>query len=280
MGSDKSQQGAQHRGVTKTARGYVASCRISILWLHCRERRDLAAALDDLMVITRVRQRCKCSDHDLDVSFKAAVEDTLQESGATFEGLGLSINLDINNGFWVGQCHLRTPNERSLESLMAAFKRMSPFRGRRGVRGFCMLLQRGFDDLQLEWRDCRSTYLDICEERGWDRGKLVRKLDYFEAARAPHRERTFECWNRWAMAREDPAREQEGHQHAFRRACRILALWRQQRARRQRARAREEQQLRRAARLAAEAGARARRSRYTDLTFEEILQGVRSRSDR
>jgi len=230
IGTDKGVRGVAWKWRRSGAR-YQANVCVEALYFIAREVPDLQTALDDLVVLTSIKQRIlmqgsrRDACNEFESRVRAAVPAALEAHGMSAEELGLRFHVMVSMRFWI-RPPLHTPQQQSLERALHAWGRLNGFR-----QGYARI-----DPLvrQSQWVAFREAYLGILAEQGQDVVRSAARLDALEEVWRPHRERQIAARERTAVertARVCAARERaEGAAMAKeeRRQCRAEAFERRQ----------------------------------------------------
>eukprot|EP00928_Gymnodinium_smaydae_P054480 TRINITY_DN38238_c0_g1_i1.p1 TRINITY_DN38238_c0_g1~~TRINITY_DN38238_c0_g1_i1.p1 ORF type:complete len:544 (-),score=68.88 TRINITY_DN38238_c0_g1_i1:192-1781(-) len=276
----------RHKGVGTG--WYFANIRIGSLELTTRWVRELDVALDHLLVLTTMKRQARhTTRQEFADSLREILPRALADQDCSMSDLGLGFRVAIAKGFWVGRTWLCTPIVHDLEAALRALEALSPFQGASGLKGFDLIVRRGWSELLAEWHAFRECYIGICVAGGQSREQVRARLAALEEARRPCREAQLERWNRRRMEFEDCVILRERRRHAaseqriLHRVRAELDKWRRQQKRVQKAqlrhRARQRAvELRRKLRdedrkRKASREARWRAVKRSDLTMDDIL---------
>lgn len=178
---------------------YSAGVGVGMVQMTTRKVRELSLALDWLLVLIEVKQRAQDNGtDDFSSRLRGAFHDTLAEHNLSMEDLGLTFCLQVSKKFWVGSI-LTTPAVHTLDEILAAVRRLAPFRGRVGVTSLSVVNQTGLAALESDWSEFRTLFLDVCEAAGQCRQKVAACLAAKEEAHRPFRDAQLERWNRRRM---------------------------------------------------------------------------------
>lgn len=196
---------------------YRSTTTLGMIQLVSRKVRDLAQAVDFLVILTNIKQCVitkmvddSCAStmdenfQSLEYKFQKALHATLHEHGCDAEkDLGLRFTVCVPTKWWIGT-NLRTPWFRMSELQRG----LQTWRQLREARGEVRCGRHNFrssspKQLQSTWTQVRRAYLESLEEKGHTQATAAARLDALEEAHRPWLEREIERWNRTAMVREE-----------------------------------------------------------------------------
>ena len=185
---------------------YVARIRFDSLEMNTGNACDLKTALEDLMVLTAVKQKMR--NHTGAGTFverlQAALASSSAEHGRSLTDLKLSFMVCQSAGCFIGTIKLRSPSVRSLEvfgkmrSLFEPFRQYAKHFGRHGVYWH-------FSPAHLEdaWERLQSAAAESWRVAGVDSTAILQKLCSLYEAQAPFRSRSLQRCEQHHMARQD-----------------------------------------------------------------------------
>ena len=185
---------------------YIARIRFDSLEMRTGNACDLKTALEDLMVLTVVKQ--KMQNHTGAGTFverlQAAVASSSAEQGRSLTDLKLSFLVLQSAGCFIGTIKLRSPSVRSLEvfgkmrSLFEPFRQYAKKFGKQSVYWH-------FSPAHLEdaWERFQSAVAQAWELAGVDSTAILQKFCSLYEAQAPFRIANLQRWEQQQMARQD-----------------------------------------------------------------------------
>ena len=191
-----------------TSTRYIASLCFDSVEMRTKYYYDLKAALDDLMILTSIKQ--KTQNHTGAGTFvqrlEAAVVSSAAEHGRNLSDLKLSFEVVQFVGCFIGSS-LRSPSVRSLEvfgkmrSVLEPFRQYAKNPGRQNVYW-------QFSPVQLEdaWEQFQSAVAQAWEIAGVDSTAILQKFCSQYEAQAPFRIANLQRWEQQHMARQDKNR--------------------------------------------------------------------------
>ncbi|CAE8603683.1 unnamed protein product [Polarella glacialis] len=223
------------KGIQKHTDGsgmrYRSCICIEKIEVATRSVKDLATAVEYLMVLTTIRQAAsENTKSGLDDRLTYALAHALREHHKTAEEMGLRWQLRFRQSFWAGRRAFRTPTLGSLSAVIDAWRRLSPFfvqntgaRGRGHVLWHC-----GLSELQEQWCVFKTVFSEVCEKTGARRETVLSTLDRVAQSNCKHREKLLELWERDHMKLED--KYYRGRRHTSdRQHTRGSEAWQQER---------------------------------------------------
>ena len=195
-------------GVYRSGSLYIASICFDSNSIVMRRRNgchDLQAALEDLMILTSVKQKVR--NHTGAGTFverlQAALESSAAEHGCNLADLKLSFSMFQAAGCFVGT-YLRSPSVRSLvvfgkmRSVLEPFRQYARNLGKQNVYWL-------FSPVHLEdaWERFQSAVAQAWELAGVDSTSTLRRIRAHHEAQAPFRSASLQRWEQQHMARQD-----------------------------------------------------------------------------
>ena len=193
-------------GVYRAGSLYIASLTFDFIVMRTRNGcHDLQTALDDLMILTSVKQ--KVLNHTgagtLVECLQAAIVSSVAEHGRNLADFKLSFLVCQFAGCFIGS-NLRSPSVRSLEvfgkmrSVLEPFRQYSKSLGKQNVYWL-------FSPVHLEdaWERFQSAVAQAWELAGVDSTSTLRRIRAHHEAQAPFRSASLQRWEQQHMARQD-----------------------------------------------------------------------------
>ncbi|CAE8682601.1 unnamed protein product, partial [Polarella glacialis] len=183
---------------------YRTSIWIENIIVRSRDVKELSIAVEYLMVLTTMKHAVsENTTSSLDERLQSALACALKEHGKTVEEIGLRWCFCFRQSFWVGRLQLKTPQIRSVNALVDAWRRLAPFhvqsqRGRGSVLWRC-----GLVELEERWRAFKVVFSEVCEENGACRETVLATLDSLAQGGLRHREEMCQFWEQEHMTQED-----------------------------------------------------------------------------
>merc|ERR1712217_336557 len=182
--------------------GYYASVTLDALILTTMKTRDLAVSLDQLVVLTAVKEHYQESHGETHaIRVRRALVSGLEQHGTTASDMGLRFVVWTSEYFWIGKRTLMTPRFHSVEMALNAADALLPYRRHRGSKYLNNLT--GLVQAEKTWDRFKETYISICVAGGWDGDRVASRLRSWENANKSHREQLLEKLNRRRMATEE-----------------------------------------------------------------------------
>lgn len=270
------------RGITAERKSkqvwYSAIATIGMIIVTSRKVRDLALALEFLVVLTDLKSRVanvtRCSSADgfglLEESFEKTLSVVSRDHQVDADrDLGLRFAISIPTKRWIG-LNLQTP-WFCLANLACCLRTWRQLRDARGqiCRGRHNFYKCSPEESWSTWAKIRKAYIGSLDRVR--QVEVAAKLQALEDAHRPQQQREFERWNRGAMAREErrqrlTLRVEESQQRREQRAMMAAEKASRQQSRRQK---RQEKQMQRV--VAAERHAECRIGKCL-LRWERSLQ--------
>lgn len=179
---------------------YEATCAAGPFVLSTRWTANLDLAVKYKQMLQSVRERMEGSSAEIQVSFKEAIMTELHEHGFTAKELNLTFLTRVGARYWVGRS-LETPRflaeGPSLERGLMAWQRLRKAR-LTVFEGACnelsLLSRHSPGELADAWGQLRSVYLDVMEESGHQRQRVLRRLERLEKKQEPRRLKAEQRW--------------------------------------------------------------------------------------
>eukprot|EP00435_Cladocopium_sp_Y103_P063855 s172_g25.t1 len=179
---------------------YEATCAAGPFVLSTRWTANLDLAVKYKQMLQSVRERMEESSAEIQVSFKEAIMTELHEHGFTAKELNLTFLTRVGARYWVGRS-LETPRflaeGPSLERGLMAWQRLREAR-LTVFEGACnelsLLSRHSPGELADAWGQLRSVYLDVMEESGHQRQRVLRRLERLEKKQEPRRLKAEQRW--------------------------------------------------------------------------------------
>lgn len=179
---------------------YEATCAAGPFVLSTRWTKNLELAVKYKQMLQSVRERMEGSSAEIQVSFKEAIMTELHEHGFTAKELNLTFLTRVGARYWVGRS-LETPRflaeGPSLERGLMAWERLRKAR-LTVFEGACnelsLLSRHSPGELADAWGQLRSVYLDVMEESGHPRQRVLRRLERLEKKQEPRRRKAEQRW--------------------------------------------------------------------------------------
>eukprot|EP00929_Paragymnodinium_shiwhaense_P020055 TRINITY_DN13492_c0_g1_i2.p1 TRINITY_DN13492_c0_g1~~TRINITY_DN13492_c0_g1_i2.p1 ORF type:complete len:618 (+),score=96.99 TRINITY_DN13492_c0_g1_i2:43-1896(+) len=181
---------------------YAAQSSLDNLHIGSKFVPDLRAALDNLVVVTAIKQRLAGMLKETSVeACQEAVHEVVAENARDTESLGLWFRV----GFHVTACvgvELPTPRRCDVAQALSDWRRLQVFRWPHSCR-----IDRRLDAwmmwLHEQWPKLRRTFVDILEEASTERKVAEEQLNGLEKRAWQYWSSHVELWNRTAMRRQD-----------------------------------------------------------------------------
>ena len=167
--------------------------------------RDLKTALEDLVILTAVRQKMRNLTHQgtFVESLQAALVSSATEHGRNLSDLKLFFSVFQYTGCFTGS-PLRSPCVRSLEvfgkmrGILEPFRQYAKLMGRRNVYWRYSPVH-----LNDAWERFQSAVADAWEMAGVDNTAILQKIHCLYEARDPFRRASLQRWEQLHMAKQD-----------------------------------------------------------------------------
>lgn len=210
------------RGISSTSWSgtlyYNANVMLSKLHICASRTKDLAVALDHLVILTTLKQRVM-QDMSRGESFRERVNrvfrdvchEMVETAGAD---LGLAFSITLSKSYWMGRSgKLYTPCTPCLDVALATWERFDELERAlpsKAVLGAPrdMLSRHAPDQIEANWRQFCSTYEDVCVAAGHSAWEARARLHAFEEATRSRRECFMERWNSSRMREEERCQRQ------------------------------------------------------------------------
>ena len=180
---------------------YLACIRLDSLEMRTSKPCDLKTALEDLMVLTAVKQ--KMLNHTDVGTFverlHAAVVSSAAEHGRSLTDLKLNFLVHQSAGRFIGY-PLRSPFVRSLELLGKMRSVLQPFRQYAKVGRLNVYAQFSPVHLEDAWERFQLAVVEAWKIAGVDSTAFVQKICSLYELRAPYRSASLQLWERQHMA--------------------------------------------------------------------------------
>ena len=191
---------------------YVARIRFDSLEINTGNACDLKTALEDLMILTSVKQ--KMWNHKGAGTFverlQAAVVSSAAEHGRNMADLKLTFRVFQAAGRLIGSA-LRSPSVRSLEVLGKMRSVLEPFRQYAKVGGQSVYWQFSPVHLEDAWERFQLAVVEAWKFAGFDSTAVLQKICSQYEAQAPLRSANLQRWEQQQMARQDKNRNRPWH---------------------------------------------------------------------
>ena len=192
--------------VYKAGSVYVASINFDCIVLRARNaRHDLQTALEDLMILTSVKQKVRnhTGAGTLVECLQAAIVSSVAEHGRNLADFKLSFIVFQWAGCFIGT-NLISPSVRSLgvfgkmRSVLEPFRQYAKNLGKQNVYW-------QFSPVHLEdaWERFQSAVARAWELAGRDSTSTLRRIRAHDEAQAPFRSASLQWWEQRHMARQD-----------------------------------------------------------------------------
>ncbi|CAK9105777.1 unnamed protein product [Durusdinium trenchii] len=196
---DSTGHGIYHRRIAGRST-YEATASAGPFSLSTRWTSNFNLAMQHKQILQSIRDRMERSKAEIQVSFKEAIAAELQNHGHTAKELNLTFVTRVGARYWVGRS-LETPRflaeGLSLERGLRAWERLRKARCT-VFEGACnelsLLSQHSPGELAEAWTQLRSVYLDIWEESGHLRSRVLRRLERLERRQEPRRMLAEQRW--------------------------------------------------------------------------------------
>ena len=186
---------------------YVARIRFDSLEINTGNACDLKTALEDLMILTSVKQ--KMWNHKGAGTFverlQAAVVSSAAEHGRNMADLKLTFLVFQAAGRFIGS-PLRSPSVRSLEVLGKMRSVLEPFRQYAKVGGQNVYWQFSPVHLEDAWERFQLAVVEAWKFAGVDSTAVLQKICSQYEAQAPFRSANLQRWEQQQMAGQDKNR--------------------------------------------------------------------------
>ena len=185
---------------------YVASIGFDSLEMRTGKKCDLKTALEDLMILTSVKQKMR--NHTFAGTFverlQAAVVSSAAEHARDFKDLKLVFRLLQCAGCFFGG-DLRSPTVRSIELFGKMRSVLEPFRQYANQIGGQTSIYWRYSPVHLEdaWGRFQLAVVEAWEIAGVDGTAILQKIRSRYENRAPLRSASLHLWERQHMAMED-----------------------------------------------------------------------------
>ena len=192
---------------------YCARIRFDSLEIRTGFTRELKTALEDLVILTSVKQ--KLSNSTAAGTFVERLQETLEscsaQHGRKITDLKLVFRVSHSAGRFIG-CPLWSPCVRSLEIFGKMRSVLEPFReyakciGPKSVYALCSPVH-----FQDAWQRFQAAVGEAWEIAGVDSTAILQKIRSLYEAHAPFRIASLQRWEQQHMAREDKNRNRPSH---------------------------------------------------------------------
>ena len=192
--------------VYKAGSVYVASIKFDYIVLRTRNAcHDLQTALEDLMILTSVKQKVRnhTGAGTLVECLQAAIVSSVAEHGRNLADFKLSFMVFQSAGCFIGS-NLISPSVHSLEVFGKMRSVLEPFRQYAKNLGSQNVYWQ-FSPVHLEdaWERFQSAVARAWELAGRDSTSTLRRIRAHHEAQAPFRSANLQWWERRQMARQD-----------------------------------------------------------------------------
>ena len=188
---------------------YLARIRFYSLEMHTGNACDLKTALEDLMVLTAVKQKMRnqTSAGTFVERLQAAIVSSAAEHGRSLTDLKLGFHVCQSAGCFIGS-HLLSPVVRSMEVFGKMRSVLEPFRQYASQIGGQTNIYWRYSPVHLEdaWKRFQSAVAEAWRIAGVDSTAILQKICSLHEARAPFRIANLQRWEQQHMARQDKNR--------------------------------------------------------------------------
>ena len=204
--------GCVHKHGSRSAL-YLACIRFDSLEMRTGNACDLKTALEDLMVLTAVKQKMRNQSGagTFVERLQAAIVSSAAEHERNFADMKLSFTVHQSAGRFIGS-PLHAPSVRSLELFGKMRSVLEPFRQYARRLGTQSVYWR-YSPVHLEdaWERFQSAVAEAWRIAGVDSTAILQKICSLYEAQAPIRIESLQRWEQHHMARQD--RNRNGHWH-------------------------------------------------------------------
>ena len=188
---------------------YLARIRFYSLEMHTGNACDLKTALEDLMVLTAVKQKMRnqTGAGTFVERLQAAIVSSAAEHGRSLTDLKLGFHVCQSAGCFIGS-HLLSPVVRSMEVFGKMRSVLEPFRQYASQIGGQTNIYWRYSPVHLEdaWKRFQSAVAQAWNIAGVDSTAILQKICSLHEARAPFRIANLQRWEQQHMARQDKNR--------------------------------------------------------------------------
>ena len=188
---------------------YLARIRFYSLEMHTGNACDLKTALEDLMVLTAVKQKMRnqTGAGTFVERLQAAIVSSAAEHGRSLTDLKLGFHVCQSAGCFIGS-HLLSPVVRSMEVFGKMRSVLEPFRQYASQIGGQTNIYWRYSPVHLEdaWKRFQSAVAEAWRIAGVDSTAILQKICSLHEARAPFRIANLQRWEQQHMARQDKNR--------------------------------------------------------------------------
>ena len=188
---------------------YLARIRFYSLEMHTGNACDLKTALEDLMVLTAVKQKMRnqTGAGTFVERLQAAIVSSAAEHGRSLTDLKLGFHVCQSAGCFIGS-HLLSPVVRSMEVFGKMRSVLEPFRQYASQIGGQTNIYWRYSPVHLEdaWKRFQSAVAEAWRIAGVDSTAILQKICSLHEARAPFRIAILQRWEQQHMARQDKNR--------------------------------------------------------------------------
>jgi len=192
---------------------YIARIRFDSFQMRTRNGCDLKTALEDLMILTSVKQKMR--DHTVACTFverlQAAIVSSAAEHGRSLTDFKLYFSVVQSAGYFIGR-DFQSPSVRSLELFGTIRRLLDPFRQyaiNRGRHNACW--QYSPVHLEDAWERFQSAVAEAWEIAGVDSTAFLQRIRSVYDAQAVFRIASLQRWEQQHMARQDKNRNRPWH---------------------------------------------------------------------
>ena len=193
---------------------YVACIRFDSLEMRTGNPCDLKTALEDLMVLTAVKQKMRNQSGagTFVERLQTAIVSSAAEHGRSLADLKLGFHVHQSAGRFIGS-PLHTPSVRSPELFGKMRSVLEPFRLYAKTLGRQNNVYWRYSPVHLEdaWERFQSAVAEAWKIAGVDSTAILQKICSLYEAQAPIRIENLQRWEQHHMARQDKNRN--GHWH-------------------------------------------------------------------